>query len=133
MEPQDKAPTTRQILVVEDEEKVRNLLRRVAISLGHIPLEASNVKEALAHIAEHHVDLMLLDLHLGAASGNDLLKVLRSQRQKVPTLVVSAHVSLEVTEKLMDLGVLGIVVKPFKIDRLISEIQRILSNKTIEW
>lgn len=132
METQDKAPTTRQILVVEDEQVVRNLLMRVVTSLGHTPLEASNVKEALAHIVERRVDLMLLDLHLGGTGGKDLLNMLHSRMWKVPTLVVSAYLSPEVIKELMSLGVSSIIVKPFKMDRLVSEIQRILSKKTVK-
>ena len=132
MEPQDKVSTTRQILVVEDEQVIRNLLMRVVTGLGHTPLEASNIKEALAHIVERRVDLMLLDLHLGGAGGQDLLNMLHSRMWKVPTLVVSAYLSPEVIKELMSLGVPGIIVKPFGMDRLVSEIQRILSKKTVK-
>ena len=128
MKSQAKASTTRQILAVDDQQEVRDVLMQAVTNLGYTPLEASNVKEALAHITHRNVDLMLLDLHLGGAGGKDLLKVLHRRKWKVPTLVVSAYLSPEVIKELTDLGVLGIVVKPFKMDRLISEIQRCLSR-----
>ena len=126
MTPQAKTSTTRQILVVEDEKEIRDLMKQTIASMGHKPLEACNIKEALAHIVNWGIDLMLLDLHLGGADGRDLLKLLNRRRWKVPTLVVSAYVSLEVTKELMDLGVTGIVAKPFKRERLVNEIQRMI-------
>ena len=130
MQPQEKASAARQILVVEDEEGVRSVLKEIVENLDCKVLEAKNVKEAMAHLEKWSVDLMLLDLHLGGANGIDLLRVLHRRNWRVPTVVVSAYISAETAKELVDLGVLGMVSKPFKMDRIVSEIQRILPKQS---
>lgn len=72
MKPQDKSSKTPRTLVVEDEQSMRDLLKLMMADWGYKPLEASNIKDALAHIALWNVDLMLLDLHLRGADGRCL-------------------------------------------------------------
>jgi len=59
------------------------------------------------------------------ASGLDVLKVLRRRRIQTPTIIVSAHVSADVAQELAELGISGIVAKPFRRERLEAEIKKI--------
>ena len=118
--------TQGKILVVEDDKEVRDLMKELVARLGYAPLEAQNAKDALSHLEKERVDLMLLDLRMSGASGLDLLKVLNRREMQVPTIVVSAYVSPTTAKALLQLGVRGIVAKPFKVDRVLEEVEKVL-------
>ena len=121
----------RQVLVVEDNENVRDLLKRLVANLGYQAVEARRAKDALAHLEKKRMDLMLLDLQMPGGSGLDLLRVLRKRKIEVPTVVVSAYISVAIAQQLADLGVRGIVAKPFKMERIIDEVQNILLEENV--
>jgi two-component system KDP operon response regulator KdpE len=87
----------RHVLVVDDEEPVRRLLRRVVASRGYQCTEAANADEALALLAQGKVDVILLDLHMpGRYDGEELLFLLRDRGDDVPIIVISGWVDDEV-------------------------------------
>ncbi len=118
-----------QILVVEDDREVSDLLNEVVGDMGYKPLEARNVPKALDILQEEEVNLMLLDLYLQGKNGVDLLKLMHKRGVEVPTVVVSAFISNTVARQLIDLGVQGMVTKPFKIGRVIDEIQKLIQQE----
>ncbi|MCZ6632851.1 MAG: response regulator [bacterium] len=128
MQPRHNPPEAGRILVVEDEQVVREVLKSGIRRMGYTPLDAMNIKEAIDHIKTWRVDLMLLDLHLAGGDGMDLLKLLHRHKWTVPTVVVSAFISDEVAQELVGLGVVGMVSKPFKMERIAEEIQRVLKK-----
>jgi DNA-binding NtrC family response regulator len=124
----DDEQTQGKILVVEDDKEVRDLMKELVARLGYAPLEAQNAKDALSHLEKERVDLMLLDLRMSGASGLDLLKLLNRREMQVPTIVVSAYVSPTTAKALLQLGVRGIVAKPFKVDRVLEEVEKVLQE-----
>ncbi|MCZ6632198.1 MAG: response regulator [bacterium] len=116
----------RQVLVVEDDVKVRGIITEVVVRLGYTPLEARSVPRALSILRRETIDLMLLDLYLQGSIGMDLLHALNGQETRVPTVVVSGNISDSVARQLVGLGVNNMVTKPFTLNRLATEIQRII-------
>ena len=116
-----------QILVVEDDEEVRNVLQDIVERLGHRSIEAQNVSKALRILSQEDVDLMLLDIYLRGGTGLDLLKSLRRKRSAVPTVVVSGHISETIARQLVKFGVRSLVTKPFRPSRLAAEIERVIT------
>ena len=105
----------RDVLVVDDEQSLR-LLCRVNLELeGHTVREASNLSEARAELERSLPDVILLDLHVGAEDGLDLLDELEALdlARRVVLLSGSASVGPELRAR-----VGGIVGKPFELDRL---------------
>lgn len=68
---------TRTILVVDDNEVNRGLARDVLCFKGYVVHEAGNAQEALALIAEHRPDMVILDIQLPRVSGLDILADIR--------------------------------------------------------
>ena len=60
----------------------------------------------------------------------DLLKLLRRRQWRVPTVVVSGFISDDIAKELVGLGVLGMVSKPFKMERIVEEIQQVMKKDT---
>ena len=61
------------ILIVEDDERIRNYIKTVLTSCGYSVLETGNAKTALSMTASHSPDLMLLDLGLPDRDGQEIL------------------------------------------------------------
>lgn len=115
------------IMIVDDEEDVREMIGALISRLGHEPLLIDKARDALSQIARGTADLLLLDINMPGASGLDMLKVLRRRRMMIPTIIVSAHVSSEIAQELAGLSISGIVAKPFTRERLESEINKAMA------
>lgn len=116
------------ILVVDDDDEIRDFLTRVVERLGHEAIEASSVPKALKVLSSKSVDLMLLDIYLKGATGLDLIKSLHRRRASVPTVVISGYISEPVAQQLVKFGVQGLVSKPFRRSRLEEEIAHVFSG-----
>jgi CheY-like chemotaxis protein len=95
------------ILVVDDEEDVRDVLRIFLCDHGHEVHEVSNGEEALAWFARHEVDppcLAIVDLKMPLLDGWDLLAAMRSHHlwKDLPVLVLSATIRAEAPPPVLD-------------------------------
>src|ERR1044071_5690585 len=104
----------KRILIVEDKENSRELLRRVLERLGHLVVEAGNGEEALHRVQEQTPDLILLDLQIPARNGYDVLKEVRRdvRSSKVPVVPLTASAMLGEREKALAAGFNGYLAKP---------------------
>jgi response regulator of citrate/malate metabolism len=108
------------VLIVEDDEKVASIHRRIVA--GHPGFEvvavASSSEQAHALFRRGvSIDLVLLDIGLPGADGGQLLRVLRAQ-DGPEVIAVTAARDQNVVQSLLHLGVVDYLVKPFAIERL---------------
>ncbi|RMH69038.1 MAG: response regulator [Gemmatimonadetes bacterium] len=115
------------ILIVEDNENVRQAYQLILQSEGYTTLEASNGKEALEIISLHPLDLVLLDVGLPDINGFDVLSTLRKTNTDLPVLVVTAYSSIKKVIEIMDLGISGYLVKPVPGEKMIEKVKEILN------
>jgi len=109
------------VLVVDDEPSIR-LICRINLEVeGYRVLEAATVAEARAAVAGEPVDLMLVDLRLGAESGLALLAELSDASSTVPALLLTGSESEEVGSGRLAVGSLR---KPFSLEELSSAVAR---------
>jgi DNA-binding response OmpR family regulator len=115
------------ILVVDDHEDIRLLLRLELSADGHHIVEAENGEEALAAIAAGPVDLVLLDIMMPVMDGWEVLRRL-SGEPRPPIVVVTGMSSAEHRHvvDLLELGALDVVPKPFEPDWLLRLVDAIL-------
>jgi two-component system cell cycle sensor histidine kinase/response regulator CckA len=124
-----KAGNGETVLVVEDEDIVRRLARRVLEDAGYRVLEARNGKEALAVVDADTaaVDLVLTDLIMPELGGVELGRILASRPRPPRVLYMSAYTREHVVQhRLLDEDIMC-VQKPFEVDTLAREVQRALS------
>jgi two-component system, cell cycle sensor histidine kinase and response regulator CckA len=124
------APAGREtILVVEDEDAVRDLARRVLQHSGYTVFEARNGKEALALAAEHRgtIDLLLTDVVMPGMSGPDLAAEMVRQRPSVKVLYISGYTA-ETLAAHGDLNAANLLPKPFTGDALTRRIREALNR-----
>jgi two-component system response regulator FlrC len=104
---------TRRILVVDDEPGMRAGLGEVLRRGGFQVELAGAAEEALVRLQTDAVDLLVTDLRLPGASGLELLKDLRQMGLETPTVVITAHGTIEDAVAAMKLGALDFLTKPF--------------------
>lgn len=113
------------VLVVEDEDSIRRVLRIALASQGHSVREAANGRDALAAIADEGADLLLIDLNLPDLDGIEVLRRVRAG-SRVPVIVLSVRASERDKVRLLDAGANDYVTKPFGIDELLARVRNVL-------
>jgi DNA-binding NtrC family response regulator len=103
------------VLVVEDDPSLR-MLCRVNLELeSYRVLEAGTISRAENVLAEEHVDVLLLDLHVGDRNGLELLPLLREEHPDVAVCLLSGTSEFDPPRPE---GVAGFIRKPFQLDEL---------------
>ena len=123
--------TSRQILVVDDEPKMRRVLEIMLQKLGHQVFCASNGREALEVFQDNAIDLIIADLRMPEMDGIELLSNLRARKFDVPVLVVTAHGTVETAVAAMKYGAFDYIVRPFDMDALLLAIERALAGAAL--
>ncbi len=116
---------TTHILLVEDDERIRNYIRTTLNSVGYTVLEASTVTMARTLAASYAPTLMLLDLGLPDGDGVELIEEMRKWTQ-MPVIVVSARDHERDKVAALDAGADDYVTKPFGADELLARIRAAL-------
>src|SRR5271169_3258403 len=118
------------ILIVDDEDDIRELVSGILSDEGHGTRLARNSDEALAGIEARRPHLVLLDIWLQGSrlDGLQLLEILKKQHANVPVVMISGHGNIETAVTAIKLGAYDFIEKPFKADRLVLVANRALEN-----
>jgi len=113
------------ILILEDEKKLRQALVINLRNEGFGAFEAENGMEALKIMEEKEVNYLLCDLRLpGELNGLDVLKEVKSRFPDVPVIIMTAFGGVEEAVEAMKLGAHDFISKPFEMDELILKLQK---------
>ncbi len=112
------------VLVVDDEERVVNLLTRFLVAEGHSVQTAGDGATALERLARDQVDLVLLDLVMPRLNGLQVLDALGSHTSVPPVIVLSAVNEVSARVQALDRGAVDFVSKPFHAAELVARIRR---------
>src|SRR3954469_7493832 len=121
----------KRVLIVDDEESMRLLLRRVLQSNPALEVTlASGAAEALKLIAEHRYDLILLDLLMPGAGGIEVLTRIRngSINRKTPVVIVSVMAAAPTRIAGQSLGVSDYLVKPIDREAVLAAVNSAIRN-----
>ncbi|MEP9374852.1 response regulator transcription factor [Mesorhizobium sp. KR1-2] len=117
------------ILVVDDEQPIRKLLRAGLSTQGYAIIDAPNGRTALAEMTNDAPDLVVLDLGLPDIPGQDLLKRWRTEGSTVPIVILSSRTDEAGIVEALDLGADDYVTKPFGVNELIARIRVALRHR----
>lgn len=122
------APVTH-VLVVDDEPAIRRFLRTNLTAQGFDVLEAADAQGTLAQMAQHTVDVLVLDLGLPDMDGIDVIRRLRETGSSVPIIVLSSRSDETAKVRALDLGADDYVTKPFGMEEMIARLRAALRHK----
>ncbi len=121
----DRIPT---VLVVEDDETIRQMLMSRLDDLGVRVVEADDGSTAIAALGQHAIDLACIDLSLPQVSGFEVCRQIRNHpaTKDIPILVISARNSLEDHAYALELGATKFLEKPFRAKDFASVVKKLL-------
>ncbi|THV28643.1 response regulator transcription factor [Glycomyces paridis] len=114
-----------QLLLIEDDERVRSALMRSLRDLGHQVSSAPDAMTGLRAAVDHRPDLVVLDLGLPDLDGSQMLRMLRGVSD-VPVIVATARDDEDEIVRVLGSGADDYVVKPFTAKQLDARIQAVL-------
>jgi len=108
------------ILVVDDEDVFREMLKDVLEYLGYEVLAAGNGKEGIEvfKLNQSTIDLVILDMNMPVMDGRDMFKELKKIRPDVKALLSTGFTLNGEVQELMDQGVMGFIQKPFRVEEI---------------
>ena len=114
------------ILIIEDDKKINELIRRTLSMTGHQGLTAFSGREALLSLEQKRADLILLDIGLPDMDGFSLMRRLSEDYGDIPVICVTARD--EVADRVKGLvgGADDYIVKPFAMEELLARVQVVL-------
>ena len=112
----------KRILIVDDEETVRDLLQRILEKVGYDVITAVNGQEALDKVSQCNVNLVLLDMKMPGLDGFQVLDGIR-QRSNIPVIMLSGMRDETIKIDSLGLGADDYIVKPFSAGELLARIQ----------
>ncbi|KUK11149.1 MAG: Response regulator receiver protein [Clostridia bacterium 41_269] len=117
------------ILVVDDQEGIRQLLSELLTAEGFDVRLASNGMEALNSVEEKcDPNIIIIDMKMPGISGLDVVKELKGRGYKGIFILMTAYGELEIVDEAIKLGVEYHINKPFDIDDLLQLIRNVCRN-----
>lgn len=116
------------ILVVDDEERLRQVCRRVLEPLGHLVSEAPDGLKGLEAIERDNPDLVLVDLMMPHMDGMEFLGAAREKHPDLSFVVITGYATLEKAVEAMKQGADDFLAKPFKPQELRLVVDRVLKK-----
>ncbi len=116
------------ILVVDDEEVIRNMVKDFLTKKGYEVILASDGPEAMEKFQQNEgqVDLVLLDMVLPGKSGMETLEDLRKINPRIKAILTSGYIQ-NISENDLEDGVTAFLQKPFSITHLIQKVEEMMS------
>ncbi len=113
------------LLIVEDEPRMADLLRKGLTEEGHTAMCASDGAEGLALAKSYEFDVIILDIMMPKLSGYEMAKRLRADKVRTPILMLTAKDSVPDIVKGLDLGADDYMTKPFSFDELVARLRAV--------
>ncbi len=107
------------VLVVDDEENLRLVLRTMLKKHGYEVEVASSAEDALGRLDAFDPDFVLADVRMPGMNGIELCSALRARASRATVIVMSAYGSVELAVAAMNAGAYDSVAKPFKLDEVV--------------
>jgi putative two-component system response regulator len=130
--PASSSPAGTTVLVVDDEEGIRQALSRFLTRLGYQVRAAANAAEALELAASSHPQVMLCDIRMPGTSGIELLPKVLAQDPDLAILMLTAIDEPRTAVECLKLGAFDYLIKPVDLDELELSLQHALRQRQLE-
>ena len=118
------------VLIVDDEQDIRDLVSGILIDNGYSVYTAAGYMEALDEISKKEPNVIILDVWLGnsAKDGIALLNTIKDSHSHVPVIMMSGHSTIETAVEAIKQGAYDFIEKPFDATRLLISVEKALEN-----
>lgn len=120
------------LLVVDDDPRITELLRRILAYEGYSVAIAASGQDALSRTLEHPPDLIVLDILLPGLDGLEVARRLREAGDTVPILMLTARDAVENRVEGLTVGADDYLVKPFAPEELVARVKALLRRSQAE-
>jgi DNA-binding NtrC family response regulator len=117
------------LLIVDDDEEMRDLLRKVLEKEGYRVSVASDGRQALAALAESAFDLVVTDMLMPHDGGLELLETLHRIHPELPVIIVTAFGDWQSYTRALELGAAAFISKPLRMSELIAAVHNALAGR----
>ena len=126
------ARETASILVVDDDERIRQICTTFLQKVGHEVIAAENAEEATTQAKETQFDVVLTDVRMPGMTGDVLIERLKKVRPELVAVIMTGYPSMELAIDAVGLGVHEFLTKPFKLAELQATIDKVLRRRAEE-
>ncbi len=120
------------ILVVDDEEMIRDLCLHVLAAEGYQVRTAANGNAALEELGRGSADLLITDLKMPGISGIDLFERVKDRFPDIVTIFITGHGTIDTAIESLMRGVDGFILKPFTREELLGTVDRAISRSRLK-
>lgn len=117
------------LLIVDDDEEMRDLLRKVLEKEGYRVSVAGDGREALAVLAREAFDLVVTDMLMPHDGGLELLEALQKIQPALPVIIVTAFGDWHSYTRALELGAAAFISKPLRMTELIAAVHNALAGR----
>ena len=110
------------ISIVDDDETVREAIKRLVRSLGYNACTFASADEFLKSEQVHDTSCVITDLHMPGLSGIDLQDILIARGHRTPIIFITAYPEEDVRARAMKAGAVGFLSKPLNHDHLLDHL-----------
>jgi DNA-binding response OmpR family regulator len=122
------APKARSILIADDDEQVRSLLREILQKEGYEVFEAPNGKQAVERMNLQETDLLMIDLVMPEQEGLETIRSLRKERPSLKIVAMSGAFAGEFLPVANVLGAGATLKKPFAVEEVLEVVHKLLDG-----
>ena len=125
------SPGRATVLIVEDNDAMRDLLEEELTDAGHNVLAAPDGHAGLERVRAEPVDVVITDLRMPGLDGFDLIRDIKATAESPHVIMITAFGSIETAIKAVKLGAYDYITKPFEIEELLLVVDKALGERDL--
>jgi len=117
------------ILVVDDEEPIREMVSKIIHHIGYEAVAVRNGKEALEALKKEPFSILITDIKMPEMDGFELTKTVRKDFKNIPIICMTAHGTSYMYTDVVAAGATDYITKPFSVDEMRAKLSRVIREK----